>query len=74
MRISDLQTKRIISISSGKNIGNIIDAEIDENGKVSSFIVEQNKNLFSLNRESDKKIFWDNISKIGEDVILVQKD
>ena len=74
MRISDLQAKRIISITNGKNIGNIIDAEIDENGKVSSFIVEQSKSLFSLNREGDKKIFWDNISKIGEDVILVQKD
>ncbi len=74
MRISDLQTKRIISITNGKNIGNIIDAEIDESGKVSFFIIEQNKNLFSFNREGDKKIFWDNISKIGEDVILVQKD
>lgn len=74
MRMSELQAKRIISISSGKNIGNIIDAEIDDNGKISSFIIEQNKNIFSLNRESDKKILWDNISKIGEDVILIQKD
>ena len=74
MRMSELQAKRIISISSGKNIGNIIDAEIDDNGKISSFIIEQNKNIFSLNSESDKKILWDNISKIGEDVILIQKD
>lgn len=74
MRMSELQAKRIISISSGKNIGNIIDAEIDDNGKISSFIIEQNKNFFSLNRESDKKVLWDNISKIGEDVILIQKD
>ena len=74
MRMSELQAKRIISISSGKNIGNIIDAEIDDNGKISSFIIEQNKNIFSLNRESDKKVLWDNISKIGEDVILIQKD
>ncbi len=74
MRMSDLQAKKIISISSGKNIGNIIDAEIGDNGKIESFIIEQNKNFFSLNRDGEKRIFWDSISKIGEDVILVQKD
>ncbi len=74
MRMSDLQAKKIISISSGKNIGNIIDAEIGDNGKIESFIIEQSKNFFSLNREGERRIFWDSISKIGEDVILVQKD
>ena len=74
MRMSELQTKRIISVSSGKSIGNIIDAEILDNGRIESFIIDQNKSIFSLNRESDKRIYWDNISKIGEDVILVQKD
>lgn len=72
--MSELQTKRIIGVSSGKSIGNIIDAEIAENGKIEAFIIDQNKSIFSLNRESDKRIYWDNISKIGEDVILVQKD
>ena len=72
--MSELQTKRIISVSSGKSIGNIIDAEILDNGRIESFIIDQNKSIFSLNRESDKRIYWDNISKIGEDVILVQKD
>ena len=74
MRMSDLQTKKIINISSGKNIGTIIDADIREDGKIESFIIEQNKNFFSLNRESDARIFWNNITKIGEDVILIQKD
>ncbi len=74
MRMSDLQTKRIISVSSGKSIGTIIDADIREDGTIESFIIEQNKSLFSLSRESDVRIFWNNITKIGEDVILVQKD
>ena len=73
MKISDLQSKKIISINTGKNIGNIIDADIDSDGKIETFIIEQTKNLFMLNRESDIRIFWNDIEKIGEDVILVKK-
>ena len=74
MRMSDIQAKKIINISTGRNIGTIIDADIREDGKIESFIIEQAKSLFSLNRESDVKILWNNITKIGEDVILVQKE
>ena len=74
MRMSDLQTKKIISITSGKNIGTIIDADIREDGTIESFIIDQNKSLFSFNKEVDTKVSWNNITKIGEDVILVQKD
>ena len=74
MRMSDLQTKKIINILSGKNIGTIVDAEVREDGTIEALIIDQNKNLFSLNREADTRIFWSNITKIGEDVILIQKD
>lgn len=74
MRLSDLQAKKIISIVSGRNIGSIIDADVRDDGNIESLIVEQNRNLFSLNRESDTKIQWNDITKIGEDVILVRKD
>ena len=73
MKMSELQTKKIISITSGKNIGTIVDIEIKEDGTIESLIIDQNKSLFSLNRESDTKIYWKDITKIGEDVILVQK-
>jgi len=72
--MSDLQSKKIINVSTGKNMGNIIDADIRENGTVEGLIIEQNKNIFSLNRESDTRIYWNDITKIGEDVILVKKD
>ncbi len=74
MKMSDLQSKKIINIVSGKNIGNIIDAEIKSDGKIESFVIEQNKSLFLLNREGDIRVFWDDIEKIGEDVILIKKD
>ena len=74
MRLSDLQTKKIISISTGRNVGNIIDADIRDDGYIESLIIEQNRNIFSLNRESDTRVFWNDIAKIGEDVILIKKD
>ena len=74
MRLSDLQAKKIVSISSGRNLGTIIDIDILENGMIESLLIEQNRSLFSLNRESDTRVFWGDISKIGEDVILVKKD
>lgn len=74
MRLSELQSKKIVSITTGRNIGNIVDVDVRSDGNVESLIIEFNKNLFSLNRESDTRIFWSDITKIGEDVILVKKD
>ena len=74
MRLSDLQAKKIVSIVSGKNLGNIIDIEIGEDGKFNYLLIEKNKNIFSLNRDGDLKVFCPDITKIGEDVILVRKD
>ena len=57
----------------GRNIGTIIDANVLENGSIESFVIESGKGLFSLNKETDTKILWQEITKIGEDVILVKK-
>ena len=73
LRLSDLQNKKIININSGKSIGNIMDIEVLDSGKIESLIIEQSKNIFSLNRESEIRLYWNDIVKIGEDVILVQK-
>lgn len=72
MRLSDLQTKSIVCINDGKNIGNIIDANVTSDGTIESLVIEANKTFFSLNRESDTEINWKDITKIGEDVILVK--
>ncbi len=74
MRLSDLQTKSIVSVDDGKNIGNIIDVRINEKGMIESLVIEQTKNMLSfLNREGEIYIYWDDITKIGEDVILVKR-
>ncbi len=73
MRLSDLQTKNIVSMDNGKNIGNIIDVKINEKGMIDALVIEQNRNMLSfLNREGEMYIDWKDIEKIGEDVILVR--
>ena len=74
MRLSDLQSKKIIDVTTGTSIGSIVDVFITSDGKVEAFMIDQGKNFFSLNRESDMKVYWSQITKIGEDVILIQKN
>ena len=73
MRLSDLQSKTIINFLDGKNLGNIIDVNLDERGKIIGLIVERRKFLISLfTSKKPLSIKWDQIEKIGEDVILVR--
>lgn len=74
MRLSELQSKKIINIINGSNFGNIIDANISSDGKIESFVIDQGRGIFSLNKESDLKVEWGQIVKIGEDVILIKKE
>ncbi len=73
MRLSDLQSKNLVNINDGRNIGNIIDVKVnEENGNIKSLIIEGKGNMFSfLNKDSEVEISWSDIKKIGEDVILV---
>ena len=66
MRISDLQMKKIINISSGKNIGNIVDVNVLEDGKIESFVIDSGKGFFSFNKDNENIILWNDIDKIGE--------
>lgn len=72
MHMSELQLKEIINISNGKRIGNIIDIIVTNDGKISKLIVEGRigKKFLSGNKE-DKSIEWNQIVKIGDDIILV---
>ncbi len=73
MFLSDLQTKDIISTKDGRRIGRIIDAEINNQGQIIFLIIEEKKSLRKIMLSSnDSKIPFSNITKIGEDVILVE--
>lgn len=75
MRLSDLQNKDVVDISSGNRIGNVIDVEISSNtGNVMKIIVYDKKGLFNMLRSDEISISWNQIKKIGSDVILVAQN
>ena len=73
MRLSELQNKNLVNVSNGKNIGNIIDVNIDyQSGNIKSFIIESKGSILTfLNKDNDMEVKWNDIQKIGDDVILV---
>lgn len=73
MFLSDLQNKTLINVVDGKNVGSIIDVRMDaETGNIIALVIEEGKKGFSFsNKNNATEIKWENIKKIGEDVILV---
>ena len=72
MRLSELQNKDIVNMNNGSKIGVIIDVVIDElNGNMLSLIVQKNKLINVFNNSAEFEIKWNQIKKIGDDVILV---
>lgn len=71
MRLSDLQTKEIINMTTGKRLGLIIDVIINAEGNIKSLILEEKKMKRLSNRE-EYELDWKQIAKIGDDIILVK--
>jgi YlmC/YmxH family sporulation protein len=74
VRISDFQIKDVVSISDGRRLGNVSDIEINlDTGKIESIVVGGSGKILSFfSKEEEVVIPWNNIVKIGEDVILVR--
>ena len=71
MKLSELQEKRVASISDGSYIGEIIDVNITLDGNIESLVVEKSKFLISKFSSKDEIIIkWNQIEKIGTDIIL----
>ncbi len=72
-RIMDLRSKEVININTGARLGYIYDVEINVvSGALEAIIVPGPARFFGLfGREEDYVIEWNEIKKIGEDIILV---
>ncbi len=72
MQLSELQVKDIVNTKDGKRLGRIVDAKVDNKGIIEYFVVENRKwfRIFSSNTEIN--VTFQQIVKIGEDVILVE--
>ena len=69
MRLSELQTKKIINVTNGRILGMIIDVIVSNDGKIKSLALEDRKNR-KFTRE-EFIVSWNQITKIGDDIILV---
>ncbi|MDX8044940.1 YlmC/YmxH family sporulation protein [Gracilibacillus sp. S3-1-1] len=74
--LSALQMKDIIYIEDGTKVGNMTDIEINVDiGKIINLIVATKTKTLGVFGESREVIIpWENVMKIGHDVILVKKN
>ena len=76
VNFSELRTKEVINIEDGERLGFVSDITLDTmSGKICSISVPGAYKLLGLiGREDDKVIPWENIKKIGDDLIIVEGD
>jgi YlmC/YmxH family sporulation protein len=74
LKVSDFQVKDVVNVSDGKRLGNVEDIEINlGTGKIEAVIIGgAGKVLGIFGKDAEVVIPWQNILKIGEDVILVR--
>ena len=75
-KTSELWAKEVINIADGRRLGLVEDVEVDlKQGRIEAIVIPGKHGLFGIfNGTQDVVINWDQIEKIGEDVILVRLD
>ncbi|PRX31094.1 YlmC/YmxH family sporulation protein [Orenia metallireducens] len=73
IKTSELKNKEVIDVNSGKRLGIISDIDIDlVEGRIKGISVPKEEKGFKIfGAKEDVYIAWDEISRIGHDVILV---
>lgn len=73
-RFSDLRYKEVINVCNGHRLGYVCDAELDiHTGRIIALVVPGPCRFFGLFwREEDYIIPWECISRIGEDIIIIE--
>ncbi|MBE3573488.1 MAG: YlmC/YmxH family sporulation protein [Moorella humiferrea] len=75
IRVTELRQREVINIIDGRRLGIIKDLDLDlEAGRVKALIVpgQGGRFFFFFGREEDLVIPWENVVKVGVDVILVE--
>lgn len=69
----DFRHKEVINIKNGKRLGHVQDVTADlKTGTITSIIVPGSSKLFNIFSTGDDIIIpWENITCIGDDIILV---
>ncbi|GGC90034.1 hypothetical protein GCM10007216_20980 [Thalassobacillus devorans] len=75
MRFKSLSGKEIVDVSSGTKLGILgqTDLEIDEKtGEIKSFVIPEYKWFGVKSGHEGHRITWNEIIRVGEDMILIQ--
>ncbi len=72
-RFFDLKYKEVINICTGQRLGFVSDVEVDmESGKITALVVPgPTRFLGLLGKEDDFVLPWECISRISDDIILI---
>ncbi|MDW5299012.1 MAG: YlmC/YmxH family sporulation protein [Sedimentibacter sp.] len=72
----DMMEKDVVNIKNGEVLGKFDDVEIDAKvGKISAFYIEEaSKFMEIMGKSKSRRIKWEEILKIGMDVIIVNVD
>jgi len=75
-RFSEFRYKEVINVRTGTRLGYVCDAEFQSpEGRITALIVPgKAKYLGLLGREDDYILPWECISRVGDDLILVESD
>lgn len=69
---SDLACKEVVNCRDGRSIGFADDLNIDtEGGTILSLLVKEQGKIFCFSKNRQIEIAYENIQKIGKDIILV---
>lgn len=66
-----LNEKYVINIADGRKLGRIIDMEFSDEGNILSISVPGDKSFFKNLTQEPMVIPWNQIVKIGEDIVVV---
>lgn len=73
VKSSDFRQKEVININDGRRLGVVVDMEFNlQEGRITAIVVPGSSRWMGfLKGDQDLIIPWENIRKIGDDVILV---
>ena len=73
LRLTDLHYREVINASTGERLGYVSDVMINgDDGRISALVVPGPAKFFGLlGREADYVLPWENISRLGEDIVLI---
>ncbi len=75
-RFSEFRYKEVICVRTGQRLGYVCDAEFQfPEGRITALIVPGRARYFGLvGREEDYILPWECISRVGDDIILVESE